>query len=99
PGGGPKFVSHAYRTDRAPPRWHRNDYTRIELLLPAMAPVRREAPHPWKVTPRWAGERPADPGQDPSGNSPPATAPPSPVLGSSHRRAAVAVARCQPRHP
>jgi hypothetical protein len=31
----------------------------IELLLPAMAPVRREAPHPWKVTPRWAGERPA----------------------------------------
>src|SRR6266571_7927882 len=31
----------------------------IDLLLPAMAPVRREAPHPWKATPRWAGERPA----------------------------------------
>jgi tRNA G18 (ribose-2'-O)-methylase SpoU len=25
-----------------------------------MARVRREAPFPWKVTPRWAGERPAD---------------------------------------
>ena len=35
----------------------------MELLLPAMALVRREAPHPWKVIPRRAGERLANPGK------------------------------------
>src|ERR1700750_3344311 len=71
----------------------------IELLLPAMASVRREAPHPWIVTPRWVGERPADPGEDPARNSPAAPAPPAPVLAPPHRRPAVAAAGCHPRHP
>jgi hypothetical protein len=33
-------------TKRDPLRWHRTDYTVVELLLPVMAQVRREAPHP-----------------------------------------------------
>src|ERR1700736_5215895 len=63
-----------------------------------MALVRREAPYPWKVLSRWAGERPADPGQDPPGHRPAAAAPPAAVLGPPRRGAAVADARRQPGH-
>ncbi len=52
--------------------------------------MRREASLRWKVLYRWTGERPADPGQDPQGHTPTATAAPSPVLGSPHRGPAVA---------
>src|SRR5262249_61899001 len=40
-GRGPQFVLHAYRTERGPPRWHRDDYAVVELLLPAMALAQR----------------------------------------------------------